>query len=118
MSEQDQGRDVELSGEHPERPLLDLLGGAVERCDWDQEEDVLEITRLLTRIGHNLPRDQIEEWVREFDRAEAVGPLLNPGDWDATHFDTSEVAKRRLRAVLTFMDELEDAEEFWERRQG
>lgn len=100
----------ELGGEHPERALLDLLSGAVERCDWEEDEDVTEMLRLLTRIGHNLPRERVEELRRELDRAEAVGPLLNPGEWESAHFDMSYRAIKRCEAVLAMMDKLEEAD--------
>lgn len=108
MSETDQG----LGGEHPERPLLNLLADAVGRADWEDEDDVLEMLRLLTLLGHQLPREKVAEIRRDIDRQEAVGPLLNPGEWDHAHFDMSHKAKLRCDAVLAMMDKLEEAEEW------
>lgn len=103
-----------MSESEPDLPpdeLLDMMADAVERVDWSDEEDINAMLRLLTRIGHRLPRKYVEEQLREVDRAEAVGPLLNPTKWQDSHWDLSHRIKTRCEAVLAMMDKLEEVEE-------
>lgn len=93
--------DPELDEEVQE--LLD-----VAKAREELPEDQRQVFDLIMQADLVVEMETVNEMIRELDRAEAVGPLLSPGEWRGDAFEKSNRALERLRALREFKQALEE----------
>lgn len=73
-------------------------------------DDQREVFDLIIQADVRVSLETVNEMIDELDRAETVGPLLNPSAWQGDAFDKTNTALERLRALRDFKEKLNGIE--------
>jgi hypothetical protein len=76
-------------------------------------EMVMEAVKPIAFLVQQIPLDALDDLIREAERYDTIGPILDPTAWLRTHRNVAEHATL-LRALRTFrrtIDEIREREE-------